>query len=59
MFFSLSSASAMATVATFFLASREERSGSSLLDMALKVYGGGHTFESMDMAAYAPQGGEG
>ena len=30
-----------------------------LLDMALKVYGGGHTFESMDMAAYAPQGGEG
>ena len=30
-----------------------------LLDMALKVYGGGHTFESLDMAAYEPQGGEG
>ena len=29
-----------------------------LLDMALSVYGGTHTFESLGMAAYAPQGGE-
>ena len=27
-----------------------------LLDMALGVYGGGHTFDSLGMAPYAPRG---
>ncbi|MBO7384711.1 MAG: nicotinate-nucleotide--dimethylbenzimidazole phosphoribosyltransferase, partial [Clostridia bacterium] len=30
-----------------------------LLDMALNVYAGSHTFNSLGMAAYTPQGGEG
>ena len=30
-----------------------------LLDMALEVYAGSHTFDRLGMAAYTPQGGEG